>query len=445
MNGWTVAARSITHRVRSMIATALAILGTTLVIGCFAGLAATGLSDGVPDESRELLLIMGLVMGAWGAILGLFALTSTFSLAVRRRGEEVHRLRSIGATPAQVRGLIRREAFMVGLGAALVGGMLAGPLGRAVLRLMRDGGIIAPHVGYAGGGFALGVTVVVIPTLSAAAAHLAAWRLTTGTVRSVRAESLAPPGISRWRVLAGVVLVTSGLGASAITLSITRHSNDPYAAMATSGNAGLLVAVGLTAFAPRILIVMGRRLSPAAHRLGSAGQLAVHTLTRRGAVLGPVFGAAVTFAAATVGVLMMTGIDRRTFVLPPGESQATTDTINLLNGTILVLIAGFCLLVLINVLLAVIDERRPEYLRLGIIGATRNQICSTVAYETVTVTIAGGLLGVFASSATVVPFSVARQEGVVPDAQLWLAPLVVVGLGIVTTAVGVLATRREIS
>ena len=39
------------------------------------------------------------------------------------------------------------------------------------------------------------------------------------------------------------------------------------------------------------------------------------------------------------------------------------------------------------------------------------------------------LLGLLASLATIVPFAVARHEGVVPDGQLWLPPLLVAGVG----------------
>ncbi len=46
----------------------------------------------------------------------------------------------------------------------------------------------------------------------------------------------------------------------------------------------------------------------------------------------------------------------------------------------------------------------------------------------------GVVLGTVASLATVLPFGIARDEGLVPDGQLWLPPLVVVGVVALTLA-----------
>ena len=54
----------------------------------------------------------------------------------------------------------------------------------------------------------------------------------------------------------------------------------------------------------------------------------------------------------------------------------------------------------------------------------------------------GVLLGLVASLASVVPFAVARHEGVVPDGGLWLPPLLMAGAAALTLASAALAARR---
>ena len=56
-----------------------------------------------------------------------------------------------------------------------------------------------------------------------------------------------------WRVAIAVVLVGYGLAMAAVTIGVTAHSDDPYDAMATSGNSGILVAVGLATISPLLL------------------------------------------------------------------------------------------------------------------------------------------------------------------------------------------------
>ena len=54
----------------------------------------------------------------------------------------------------------------------------------------------------------------------------------------------------------------------------------------------------------------------------------------------------------------------------------------------------------------------------------------------------GVVLGSVASLATVVPFGVARHEGVVPDAQLWVPPLVALAVVALTLGAAWSAVRR---
>ena len=98
-------------------------------------------------------------------------------------------------------------------------------------------------------------------------------------------------------------------------------------------------------------------------------------------------------------------------------------------------------LVLVNALLAVVGDRRVEFARLRLVGATPEQVRNAVVVEAVLVSLIAGALGTLASLATVVPFSIARDEGLVPNGQLWLPPVI----ALVTVALTVGAAGFAVS
>ena len=130
----------------------------------------------------------------------------------------------------------------------------------------------------------------------------------------------------------------------------------------------------------------------------------------------------IVLTAAAVGVLMLVGIDNRT--LPRRAPTRTPQTINLLNNVVVGMI----------VLFAAVDRgqrlrgrrRRtagPSCTGSGCSAPPRSQVEASVLAEAGVVAGVGVVLGLVASLATIVPFGVARHEGVVPDGQLWLPPL----------------------
>ena len=64
-----------------------------------------------------------------------------------------------------------------------------------------------------------------------------------------------------------------------------------------------------------------------------------------------------------------------------------------------------------------------------LLGATPGQVAPRCSPEAAIVAVVGVVFGLLvASLATVVPFAIARDEGVVPDGQLWLPPLIAAGV-----------------
>ncbi len=436
-----LALRSLAHRRTAFAATFLSIVLATALIGSFAILFEAGLDASGADQ--ETLVIMGAVVGSWGAVIALFSLASTVGLTIRHRDAEVGLLRVVGATPAQVRRLVRRETLVVSLVGVLVGGALALAGGRALLALIREGGLIGT-VDTTGGFVGVGVTAFALVMVAQVAAFIAGRRATRAPVRLVLVDAATGVSTMRWwRVAAGLLLVAYGVAAGILTVTVMRDSDDPYAPMQTSGSAGIIVSVGLALLAPALLRRGAHVLRPTLGR-GAAAMLATEGAARRPGALAGVLGPVVVFVATTVGTYLMVGIDGRTLdAIAPDAQEA--DTITLLNYVVTGMIAVFAAIMVVNALVAATSVRGAEFRRLRLAGAEPGQVRRLVHTEGVLVTILGVVLGCLAAAATAVPYAVARDEGLLPDGQLWVIA-VAAGLALVLlVGTGAVATRRTLA
>jgi putative ABC transport system permease protein len=422
----TLAWASLRHRPTAFVATFLAVLLGTAMIGSFATLVETATGPvSVADE--ETLTIMGAVVGGWGSAIVLFSVASTLAVTVRQRETEVGLLRAIGATPRQARRLIRTEALLVTFLAAVCGALVASIGGRALLALLRGGDLVASDVEYGGGPASLGAAAALVVLTAMVAAAITARRATRGPATIVLRDSATDSGRMRWwRIAAGVVLIGYGLAMAVVTIAVTADSDDPYAAMQTSGSSSILVGVGLALFAPVLLRLASAPARPALGRSAS-GHLASYNVARRAHLLAAVLAPVIVLTASAIGILMLVGIDGRTLDKSLAGA-ADADTITLLNNVVVGMIALFAAIMVVNAFAAVISHRRSELRRLWLVGATPAEVERSVVTEAAIVAAVGVIFGALASLATIVPFAIARDEGMVPDGQLWLPPLLVVGV-----------------
>ncbi len=246
-----LALRSLRHRAPASAATFLTVLLGALLIGSFAGVATA--ADGpVSDTDAGTLVVLGAVVGAWGALIVLFSVVSTVGITVRQRQTEIGLLRTVGATPRQARRLVRAEVLVVAGVAATLGAALSTVTGRGLLALLR-GPMVADDVPYQGGALAPVATVVLLVLTSTLAAGVAGRRATRRPASLVVADAEEGGRLPWWRVGAGLLLIAYGIAGAVVTVTVTRHSDDPYAAMQTSGSAAILVGVGLAVVAPVLL------------------------------------------------------------------------------------------------------------------------------------------------------------------------------------------------
>lgn len=433
-----LALRSLRHRPLTATATFLAVLLGTVLIGSFATLAESSFAASGTDA--DTLVILGAVVGGWGSMIVLFSVASTVGITTHQRAGEIGLLRTVGATPRQARRLVVRETAAVTTVAALLGALVASVTGHALFDMVRSGGLVSDASVYDAGPASVGAAALLVLLVAGVATGVAARRATRGPAGVLIREAAAEQGRMRWwRVLAAVVLVGYGLAMAVITVAVTAHDDDPYAAMSTSGSSSILVGVGLAVLAPVLLRWFA---APAGLLVGrsASGHLASYNTARRAHLLAGVLAPVLVLTSAAVGTLLLVDIDART--LPAGNPDS--DTITLLNNVVVGMLSLFAAIMVVNAFVAVIAHRRDELQRLRLIGATARQVERSVVAEAAIVAAIGVVLGTLAALTTVVPFALARHEGAVPDGGLWLVPAVVAGVVALTLGAARTSVRAQV-
>lgn len=424
-----VALRGLRHRPGDFIATFLSAFLGALLLMTFASLLDT--SAGADAASAESLSTTAAVAGGWCLVIVIFAVTSTLSLAVRRRAEQTALLRRLGATGPQLRRMIVGEAAAVALVAAAVAVPVALFLGRLLLTLMQDTGQVAAGVDYAFGPIALS-TGFGVTLLGAVVAAVATARRTA-----------APPGTRtarpRARRIAGAGFLL--IGATCAVLTATLMNGKGIDAMQTAGQAGIWASIGLALLAPELLRLVTTVLAVPVRLTGGApGELAVLGVRQRTRQL----------AGAVMPVALFTGIATGTVYMQGIEDQAAAGTaqpeyaqdIQTLNYVVVGMITVFVAIMLVNTLIAATTHRRREFAQQRLAGSTRAQLLATVSWEGLLVTATGVLAGSLASLFTILPFGAARMDRIWPDATP-AAYAVIVAVAIGLTGFALVGTTRR--
>jgi putative ABC transport system permease protein len=236
-------------------------LGDTAAVHTGADKVTADLPGAVPDYIGAIS-IFGFVLGITG-FAAVFVLTGTVSLAVRQRLRELALLRTAGATPRQLRGMLRLEIVIVTVAAAVP----ALPVGVVVAHLVagrfRDLGAVPPQFTVSLNVFVLlaavvsGLLVTVFATAVAArrAVRIAPTQALRETVTSARG-SRVPRVIVAAVLVAGAVAVLAlvplggdlGMGMGFVACSLL---------LCAAAALGPIVVGGLTAVLSRVFGVTG--------------------------------------------------------------------------------------------------------------------------------------------------------------------------------------------
>ena len=223
-------------------------------------------------------------------LVGGFVIYNTFSVIVAQRTRELAVLSAIGATPKQIKRMLRWEGIVIGLlGSAL--GLLAG----IVLTFVLIAVLKAAGTGLAGSGLKVEprnvVQALVLGTaITIASVMIPARRAArTEPIEAMRSSAVEAGALPRSRAVIATTLVAAGV----VGLLIGNG-------LPTIGLATLALFVGAIVAAPYTAAHGARIVRPVAARLGLEGRLAVDNIAR-----SPL-RTATTSNALLIGVFLVT-------------------------------------------------------------------------------------------------------------------------------------------
>ncbi|GAA0331080.1 ABC transporter permease [Actinoallomurus spadix] len=439
-----LALRSLRHRAGGFLATFVSMVFGAAMVMAFASLLDTAMGDGVPSTSRTSLVTMATVVGGWGLIMVVFSVTSTLTLVVRQRGDEMALLKQVGATPMQIGRMIVVETAVVALAAGLAAILPAALAGRGLLSLLVSSKRVDGGIHFAFGPYALGIGLGVTFTAAITAAVIAV----RGTVRTRAAESLrnAATGdarMSRKRKAAAVFFLV--LGASLAVTTATAMRGKGSDAMQTAGQTSIWVSIGLALAGPVLIGRVTAALARPLERMGGVpAYLTVQYVRRRAGRLAGTLMPIILFTGIATGTLYMQSIENAATAASGAVATADEKTIETLNFTVIGMLVVFSAIMLINTLVAAMTYRQSESARQRLVGVTPGQVLRTVIVEGVILTLLGVVSGAVAGLFTIVPYSIARTGHALPDIGAGTYLAVVAAAAVLTLGTGVGAALRTI-
>ena len=208
----------------------------------------------------QFLVMLGVITG----FVSIFVIATTFAFVVTQRRREVGLLRCLGATPGQVRRMTLAESVVVavpaGLVGAVLGALLAGPVGRWMVESgMQPQGwtprvVLAPALA----AFGLGLLIAV---LGARSASRRAARIRP--MEALREAAVDDRPLGRWRLASGLACILAAVAVGVLS----RRLEFAYVGAATTG-AACAALLGAALLAPAYLPWLIRGLTAWSPRTG---------------------------------------------------------------------------------------------------------------------------------------------------------------------------------
>ncbi|MEW1858787.1 FtsX-like permease family protein [Streptomyces sp. NPDC088194] len=394
------------------VALFLAIATLTLFGLLFAAGATAPAAARKATTGPSLMVIAG-AFGEIAVLVAFFVVVNALGFALRQQHRELALLRTIAATPRQVRRLVRGQVVVTTLVVTAPGWAAGAAAARGFLAAMQRRGMAAPGVRVPWNPIPMLVAPAVALAVALAASAVAARRISRITPAAALTASSTEHGrTGALRLLAAIgVLVGGGL---LLRLAATRPAEqvDKAGQAALLGSLVLLVAVALAGpLAARVLAALlgapVRALAP------GAGWLADANLR----------GYARRLSSAVVPVALLVGLSGTMLIMTrtaghaagAAASSVTSATDVWLRQAELTLLVCFAAVSTLNTLVAVTAERRREFALLRLIGATRSQLLRMLTAEAVLTTAVGVLLGAAVAGAASAAFSTAVSGSPMPS------------------------------
>ena len=264
--------------------------------------AAAQAKEDKKDVSSFLKVIQYALIAFGGIALfvGSFVISNTLSITIAQRVREFATLRTIGASRRQILRSVMLESFVIGAIGSIAGLFLGLGIAKMLNALMTAIGIDLPKSGTVLAArtvlvsLAVGILVTLLASLRPAA------RATrVPPIAAVREGFVLPPGrFARFRTVFGVVVTAIGIGL--LVLGIFAPGPAPQHLIAL-GVGLVLLFVGVSKFAPRIVPPLASVLGWPATRIGGAAG----SLARDNAMRNPSRTAS-TAAAVMIGLGLVT-------------------------------------------------------------------------------------------------------------------------------------------
>lgn len=255
-----------------------ALHGTTAQVGAGPGRGPVEFLDAA--AARVKLVSLGGAMAGTSLLVAVLVVVGTFALSIQQRHRELALLRAIAATSGQIRGLLGREALVVGFAAGAVGAGAGLPLGSLLYGRFVELGAVPATLRH---------TTGFLPPLAALAATLfGAWAAARVSSRRIArlspAEALAEAATERarpaWgRVLSGLLLLAGG---TVLVVVLTGLRTEPASTPVTF-LAVVVLASAVALLGPLLVKAAAAVLGVPLRITGSGGRLATANLRAQAA------------------------------------------------------------------------------------------------------------------------------------------------------------------
>ncbi|WP_433174315.1 FtsX-like permease family protein [Actinoallomurus sp. CA-150999] len=421
------------------LATALFMAVTAITL--FGSLIAASVVSPPARAGQPGLVLIGGAFGEIAILVALFVVANTLGFAVRQQHRELALLRTVAATPRQVRGLVRRQVLIV---VSLVSpvGWAAGTLGAH--RLL--GALVERDL------VPVGSRIPFTPVPAVAASVIALLLGTLSAVLAARPVCRVAPAVALGESVGGdrrvgPIRTPAGLlalgGGVAFCLFVARQPPDKAGQGALLATLALMAAVALLGplFTVAVVTVLGlpiRAIAPRSGRLADANLRGYAARLSSAVVplaLLTALACAFRFMGDTVG-----DASRHLAGTEMASVNSAGDTwLRQVELTLLVCFGGVST---VNTLAALTAARRREFALLTLIGATRRQVTSVLCAECLLITAVGTLTGTAVAVATVTSFSVTLPGSPLPSVNPIGYGSIAAGVAVLA-ALGILLTGRR--
>ncbi|MEU9044334.1 MULTISPECIES: FtsX-like permease family protein [unclassified Kitasatospora] len=360
------------------------------------------------------VMVIAAAFGEIAVLVALFVVANALGFTLRQQHRDLALLRTVAATPRQVRRVIRAQVLGTVLLAAVPGcavGLLAA---RAFLTALQRRGMAAPGLHVPGSPVPMLVALGVALLVGMAATAVAARRITRPAPAVALTEGTGGPrGTGVLRLLAGAAVLAGGV--LLLRLAATR----PPGELDKAGQASLLGSL--------VLLVAVALLGPlAARALAAVLGVPVRALVPRAGWLADanLRGYAARLSSAVVPVALLVGLSGTMLIMTStaervaratGAATSVTKASDVwLRQAELGLLVCFAAVSTVNTLVALTADRRREFALLRLVGATRRQLLRMLSVEALLTTAVGVLLGAAVAAAASGAFSWAVRGSVAP-------------------------------